>query len=460
MAAMGRWVAGMSLAAMVALGAWGLRLGSQAVGTPSAPRPPTPPPQVLQVDTPATRVIRAAHQDVEADPRNAEAWYQLGLAYVANSAEEPARLSLLQATQLDEAHARAWYLLAVLAEQGHDLDQAIAFARTALELEPSYAPGWCRLGEWLIERDERSAALEAFRRAAAADPGLLRAALGPARVALADGRPHEALLVLEPLRDAAGASSADPLLRQLHVTASIRAGASTDHAPSLAPAKSDLNDPWLAEADAYRADRRSRSARATALVSSGRPEAAIPILEALFREDPTNPAVLCNLVAAHRARGDLQRSAALGEEAVRRFPDSHQTYFNLALTRLAQGRRPDGAIAPEELEQATRLLDAAIARNPASAQARAVRAGLHAMAGELPAAIDQYGHAAVADPTNPVWLIERSRVELAADRREGAVVSLRRALRLDPSRADALALLEVALTPSVVTEAPEKGGHK
>jgi len=443
---MGRWVVGGLLAALLLLGVWGLFISSRDVGAPPLIARPPLPPEILAQDTPATRVVRVAHQGVNEAPDSADAWYQLGLAYVANSAEEPARASLKQATLLAPQHARAWYLLAILADQEHDPVQAIACVRRALSIEPTYAPGWCRLGEWLLEQDDRSGALDAFQRAIQCDPGLLRAAVGPARVALAEGRPQEALAILDSLIESSGgAVAADPLLRQLHLTARIRGGTAPDLIPATRATTLVLNDPWLAEADPFRADRRSRAAKANQYMTAGRPEAAIALLEGLNREDPDNPATWCNLVAAHRTRGDLRRSAELGEEAVRRFPDSEQPYLNLALTRLALGRHEYGTISPHELDHAIRLLDAAIARNPASAQSRAVRAGLHALAGELSEAIEQYRLASVADPANPTWFIEQGRAEPAAARRTDAIQTLHRAVRLDGAGAEAAALLHAAL---------------
>ena len=422
---MRKWVAGLGLAAVVSLTGWILLSAPRS--TPTLDGPLLSQVSLVRPESALNDRAQVAIDRLLADPADSECWYQLGLVHRATGADDRARRCFEQAASGVPPHARAGYHLAILDHQDGLTDAAVVRGRQALAACAPYSAGWCRVGEWLLELDDLAGAREAFEQAAK-DPGAdHRPALGAAMVAMRERRFEAALSLLGPL---VARNVSDPRVQQFHAMTLVQLGRGQELPPALATVSLEPPDPWLEELEPYRADRRSRSALASELMSRGNVDAAIAILESMRRDEPDNPALVSNLVAAHRAKGDLRRSAELGEEAVRRFPDAYQPYFNLALTRLAIGSRPDGTLDAQERIHACRLLDAAIARNPAAAQPRAVRARLHLEAGEPIAAVEQLRQATIAEPRTPVWALELARAEVAAGQPQSALETLERARRL------------------------------
>jgi len=75
-------------------------------------------------------------------------------------------------------------------------EEAVAVAQRGSKMVPTYAPGFVSLGRALAEREEPTAASDAYRKALAIDPVNLEALTGLASVCLACGQSDEALALL------------------------------------------------------------------------------------------------------------------------------------------------------------------------------------------------------------------------------------------------------------------------
>jgi|GEM_PF-2136271 len=110
------------------------------------------------------------------------------------------------------------------------------------------------------------------------------------------------------------------------------------------------------------------------LVTQGRYEQAIPVLEELLRQYPRGPHAsrACFFLAKARVgTGELDLARELFQRTLRDYPDSleaHKSRYKIGLVRLWQGRtgealeifrdmaaRPDGPLAPEAGAMATYL---------------------------------------------------------------------------------------------------------
>jgi tetratricopeptide (TPR) repeat protein len=200
-----------------------------------------------------------------------------------------------------------------------------------------------------------------------------------ARIALADGRPDEALA---------------------HVDAALRLGADTPE---------------------------RRALRGRVLAAAGRlPEARAEIGRALVR-DPDSPEVRIARLAV-RLRADSAATARVeAEDLVRRFPGQADPLFARADTRVALG---DSSGAREDLR-------AGLALEPRRPRARLALADLLRAAGEDAAAADEYRRVLEDNPRNAVALEGLGACALAAGDPTGAEAAFRQAIATDPEHAPA-----------------------
>ncbi|HMN95985.1 MAG TPA: tetratricopeptide repeat protein [Phycisphaerales bacterium] len=448
------WAGGACGVAALAIGAWvwqrtpaqqegGLLLdGRSRAGSISAVaavarvviEPPLPA-VALDRTTAAGRVILAQVGAVREQPESPQAWYRLGLAYQASNDMLLARQCMEQAAEIDADAPRPRYHLALIADHAGEIERAMEAMEAALARAPRYAPGFVRLGEWHLERDDLDAAQASFERALELEPHSVRALAGVARVALGREDPEGAERVLAP---AVRRGVSDPALHRAYGAALQRLGRDAEAEASLLVARRPerpLADPWLAEMDEFRVDVRTRMEQAEQLVRAGRAAQAVPLLLELRREQPENVGVVANLAVAYREAGDAPRAVALLERELRRTPGAWQLHYNLALLRYHRlpKQEPGERRTPEELAAIIPHVDAALRLNAAHAPSWALRGDLHAACGDHGAAAEAFRQAAISDPMNVEWLLRQGDAELAAGNREVAIATYRRAATLFPS---------------------------
>ncbi len=121
----------------------------------------------------------------------------------------------------------------------------------------------------------------------------------------------------------------------------------------------------------------NRLRSANSAVRARNPQAALPIVEEVLREDPDNPFARLVKGSAFMALGDNARAVEWFERYLERVPRSSYAHLWIAICYLRLGRQ----------EAARREAEAALAIDPRYTDARVLRAGVLASRGEYDAAI-------------------------------------------------------------------------
>jgi arylsulfatase A-like enzyme/Flp pilus assembly protein TadD len=167
--------------------------------------------------------------------------------------------------------------------------------------------------------------------------------------------------------------------------------------------------------------------RATALVSEGRPQDALPLLREILSADPENPAALTLAGSLEFSSGSRERALRDLEEAARLAPSVYDNQWNLANAAHIAGRLPE----------AVRAYRAALAAQPHSVDARYGLGRALLASGDAPGAIREYRDAIGAGVAAPKIHMGLGLSLAAAGDREGARAELSRAVAEDPSLAEA-----------------------
>ncbi|PKW09737.1 Tetratricopeptide repeat-containing protein [Streptomyces sp. 1222.5] len=126
---------------------------------------------------------RQTHQDfvgaaedyrriLEADPKNKQAWYGIGVIDQAYGRTAEARKDYDKALETDPRFTSALFSEAFMLRSS-DPDRAVELLRRAAAIQPKAATVQLQLGQLLADRNRDGEAEQAFRRAVAADGRLL-----------------------------------------------------------------------------------------------------------------------------------------------------------------------------------------------------------------------------------------------------------------------------------------------
>ncbi|MBK9080664.1 MAG: HAD-IIIC family phosphatase [Rhizobiales bacterium] len=137
-------------------------------------------------------------------PEDAGLWARLGAVRAADGDETGAKDALAQALRLDPAHAKAVEQLIALRQSAGESGALRAELAAALALRADAPHLWLALAR-LCERDDPPAAIAAYERALALQPGHRAAALGLSRALDAAGERDRAVAALEAALEAAPA---------------------------------------------------------------------------------------------------------------------------------------------------------------------------------------------------------------------------------------------------------------
>jgi tetratricopeptide (TPR) repeat protein len=149
------------------------------------------------------------------DPKNANASFVLGLAYVGKQMYPEAAGALRQVTELQPGFAGAHFELGVCYRHLHDMPKALAAFEKSLELDPKNADGAYNAGLALFELTRIDDALARFEQGLSAkpqDPDLLEMA---GRCYIHQGKLEEALASLEQARAASSDAAKVAFLGEL-----------------------------------------------------------------------------------------------------------------------------------------------------------------------------------------------------------------------------------------------------
>ena len=116
------------------------------------------------------RMLSHCKRWTEAEPENADAWFELGFAY--NNLDRPndAIFAYREALRINPELAEAWNNLGVAYNDLGRYDDAIAAYREALRINPEYANAWNNLGVAYYNLDRYNDAIAAYREALRINP--------------------------------------------------------------------------------------------------------------------------------------------------------------------------------------------------------------------------------------------------------------------------------------------------
>lgn len=378
--------------------------------------PPVGPPVEAALegtDLDSAALIRELIDEAAQDPRDAGRRAALGMAYEVSGLVRAARSSYEQAVVLAPDEPRFRYHQAHVRARLGDPSGAVDDLQVVIELNEAYVPAHVHRGQWLLELDRIDEASAEFERVLQLAPNHPGGWLGRARVHLKRSEGTLAAGILERMLT----GREHPYLFQLLGRAYREAGDLDRARRTLARAKPGASppawpDPWLAGKDRYRRGLAAAVRRAESLLTEGRFDEAITLLEQPLREDPSNEALLRGLSLAYQGIGRDLLQARRFEEAL------------AAINRaVAVGiDRPELLIEAGALEanvgnwdRAVRRFEQALELDPSLASAYVGLGGSKAEQGDFSAAEQALDRAAAIAPNSPaVQAAHRRLAELRA----------------------------------------------
>ena len=387
-------------------------------------------------------IAKQVESEVEAlrrDPYDAIKWRELGMLYHAHEQFDVAAECYAQSMVLADDDARTHYYFALVERRlGHTRD-SVAAMRRAGELDATYAAARWRLGLWLLEDGNSTAALEAAKEAIAIARGDRAATLVLARAHLQAGTLEMASRILETHLESRPDDNYAHFLLGGAYRRLGRSEESRSHAVRGQAAEPGWGDPWSDALQRKRTGFPAALASATQLLSSD-PGRAVEQLERLREQRPESGTVLINLGIGYRVMGRLDDSANVLSDALLLEPARGLAHFHLAVTYAQMSR---GSMKDEFLEMALEHAGRAVELQPTSARCHALQGELLAQAKQIPAAVEAY-RKAVRDPQDAAWLNRLGALLCQLQRWQEAIPVLKSFLERVPGNADARFLLGVA----------------
>ncbi len=327
-----------------------------------ANRPIPKPPDAKSLDPLVAAAIHDAIAELDASPRNRDAWMLLGMTYEANGLPQLAKTCYANAAELDEPDARILHRLALMQHAHWKQEAALNTMAQARELHASYAPLYWRPALWLLDEGRIDDAENLLHAAIEIDRDDPASWFVLARLRIAQGRADEVTELLEgPLQRGRYADYSRHLLRQAYwQVGRYDDAAALDVAD---PTEPSWRDPWGERVYAYRAGRTHVVSVAQQRLAQGAYAHAASIAERALQHDPSN-AELFNIHAVALIGMNRPREAVVSlMRATQHAPESESAWLNLARAAVDTG----------QIEQANVALDKVFSLNPDSEDAKRLR---------------------------------------------------------------------------------------
>ncbi len=363
--------------------------------------------------------ITQVQQQVEANPRDAAPWLELGLVYQANWYPQLAESCYERAADIDGSNARAWFFLGMARDSRGDF-RAIDAMQRAASLEPTFAPAHWRLGLMYLDSGRVQEAERSFLRATDADLTDPAGWSGLARVLLLQKRAEEAARIIE-LRLLHGPYAA--FARHMLAEADRQLGRieprKTEHGPAAAP---PWRDRWSDEIVMRRTGFHPKRIEAEMLAHMGRYDEAIQRLQELLVHWPDNVEVRNDLAMVHFRSGHADQAEPILDAILEASPDHPATLANRAAVRL------EAATSPDALARALADADRALTANPNYAAAHETRADILFKMRDFERAAEAFRAAVRCDARRSDLLVEAGRSQIAQRRFDEAAVAFQEAI--------------------------------
>lgn len=395
-----------------------------------------------------SRMYAYLHKAEGLQPGNLAVRTRLARLYINAGRWREGRAEALYVLERQPADPDAPILLAQSSVQRAEIDAARTQLRQLPDALRGSAPVLAAEGFLELRTGRTAAALEAFRRAEAADPKSAVARLGTAYVRLA-------------LKDSAGAEQAFAAAARLapprspirvqHAQYAVQLGHSAAVKPLLEQTVKEAPDclpPRIVLAGIVAAEKKHEAAlellqpvlaadesnpeavmlRARICLAVGQPAKAIPDLERALQSYASSPPLRLQLGAQCVAAGDLPRAAASLQEALKLQPDFPAASLGLADVHLRQG----------SAKAAVGVLERLVQQHPELAGARYALANAQGRAGDWDAALATYRSAEQAAPKDAALQLAIGRTLVRLNRPADAAAAFDRALALQPGSYPAL----------------------
>jgi tetratricopeptide (TPR) repeat protein len=372
-------------------------------------------------------IVRQARESVAQDPRDGLRWGRFGMVCEANGLVGAARDGYATAAAIQSSEAKWRFHLASVEARLGKVDDAVRDMRRAIELNPTYAPAFWRLGLWLLDQNQTEGAERAFDRATEIDASDRAGWIGLARVYLQRDETARAAGLLERL---IASGTGEPYTLQLLGTAYRRLGRVDEAASALGVGvrgEPQWTDPWTDEMLGFRRGYAALLKDATAYIVAGQFPPAIRILEQLRREKPNDLVLMAHLGQVYVAAGREVDGVPLLEHVIAGEPDRFEAYVDLAT----------GYMHQDDLAKARAAVERAVSLNPSYGPAHETLGLILWRGGDPRAAIAAFDKAVHFDPRNARALVWMAMVYTNVGRTADALAAFQRAARTDPTSVDA-----------------------
>jgi tetratricopeptide (TPR) repeat protein len=408
---------------------------------PQSTRDVPPLPANIQDDD-VREYLSQVRAKTEQNRGSAEAWGELGLAYLANLLDRDADFCLAEAARLDPGDSRWPYVRAIIASKRDPVNTVALLRQAAAATRPGpkyRSVAKLFLAETLLEQGDLDEAERLFREESANRSSQPRTTLGLGLVARARGEDAAAVELLTQARE----HPSSRIQATIQLAALARARGDIGEAEALEKETARLSedqpwpDPMLAELTPHKVGRRVRERTIAELEREGNFADAARAYLRQIDEQPTAAAYVGAAVNLARLQ-DYDMAQQLLTKAVELEPDSSKIHYTIALVSFTRAEKeraanPGSAAAIPWFRQAVSSGKRATELKPDHAQAYLMWGLALKHLGEAAAAIEPLRKGAACRPDSFDLPLSLGQVLLEAGEKQAAETALKRAQQLRPS---------------------------
>ena len=426
-----KWLVGLLAISTAGFLVW---FGLQNTG-PTVSRIPLP--DFTTANVSVATLTNISYEQVEQQPRSAEAWGKYGEVLMAHEWNSDALICFENAERLAPTEMRWPYLSGVILDR-RDPAAAVTKYELAQARDTNYPPLFMRMGSSLLRLNRTQDAEQSFRKAAELNPKEPQPLINLARLESARGKWQQAATLLEKALELQplNREAIIELTRAQVVLGTAKSLSREAQAALMSGEKFEtMPDPILQSINDHEASARVAAMKADATVSEGDPQKAAEAFTELIKKRPDLARPRINLATIYMSEGQYPLALVTLRELVQRFPDDPMGHLLLSYALQATQAATE---ARQEVETAIRL-------KPDYADAHFALGMSAEQSGEFDKAIEAY-RAAVRSNARHV----QARVALGlALKRQGkldeAITEITAATRLAPGDRVAQSYLEKAI---------------